>query len=369
MTRAVAFAAVEIAGWIGVGAYQIGNIIELHNGFVGVDEACSGVKTLQASIMVSLVLGELFQLGASKRFGLLIGGAIWVFVCNVLRATALVIIAAKQGTVALESWHDGIGTAVVIVGMAGLMAIAWFLRDEESGSDSQPPSLSTRDRGAQAPPTLRFSFFALAWLLAIFVATELWYRSHEHELVALPAWQARWPSEQPTFRDMPIADTTRSILRYDEATSAAWEDPRAIRWWTFFARWEPQRTALQLVRSHSPEICLPAIGRTFVQERPAIVVETDALPLRFRVYEFEQSDRPLFVFVCIQEDKIAAPSRAAAVSEWSAEGRVIAAWRGQRNLGQRLLEIAVIGFDDYLRAREAFAATVRGVVEKSAPTG
>jgi hypothetical protein len=114
---------------------------------------------------------------------------------------------------------------------------------------------------------------------------------------------------------------------------------------------------------------LPAIGRTFVQERPAIVVETDASALRFRVYEFEQSDRPLFVFVCIQEDKIAAASRAAVPNEWNAQGRVAAAWRGQRNLGQRLLEIAVIGFDDYLRAREAFAATVRSVVEQSAPTG
>jgi exosortase/archaeosortase family protein len=120
MTRAVAFAAVEIAGWIGVGAYQIGNIIELHNGFVGVDEACSGVKTLQASIMVALVLGELFQLRAARRVGLLVAGAAWVFLCNVLRATTLVIIAAKQGTGALTSWHDPVGIAVLIGGMAGL---------------------------------------------------------------------------------------------------------------------------------------------------------------------------------------------------------------------------------------------------------
>ena len=117
-----AFAAVEIAGWIGVGAYQIGNIIELHNGFVGVDEACSGVKTLQASIMVALVLGELFQLRARAPRRSALAGCAWVFVCNVLRATTLVIIAARQGTEALSSWHDPIGIAVLIVGMAGLMA-------------------------------------------------------------------------------------------------------------------------------------------------------------------------------------------------------------------------------------------------------
>jgi hypothetical protein len=166
---------------------------------------------------------------------------------------------------------------------------------------------------------------------------------------------------------MPIAETTRTILRYDEATSGAWEDPPAVRWWSFFGRWRPQRAALQLVRSHSPEICLPAAGRTFVREREPIVVPTEVLPLRFRVYEFEERDRPLFVFVCIQEDKsIASGSPAQRANEWSARGRLLATWNGQRNLGQRLLEIAVTGFDDFLRAREAFAATVAAVVEKAA---
>ena len=61
LTRAVAYMAVEVAGWLGIGAYQLGNVIELANGFVGVDEACSGVKTLQAAIMVSLFLGELLR--------------------------------------------------------------------------------------------------------------------------------------------------------------------------------------------------------------------------------------------------------------------------------------------------------------------
>jgi hypothetical protein len=163
---------------------------------------------------------------------------------------------------------------------------------------------------------------------------------------------------------MPIADTTRAILRYDEASSAAWEDPRAIRWWTFFGYWRPHRTALQLVRSHSPEICLPAAGRTFVQERPAIEVETEVLPLRFRVYEFEQRDRPLFVFVCIQEDKATQSRGAPESNDWNTRSRLLAVWKGQRNLGQRLLEIAVTGFDDFLRAREAFAATVSAIVER-----
>ncbi|HEV3408721.1 MAG TPA: exosortase/archaeosortase family protein, partial [Chthoniobacterales bacterium] len=47
LTRAVAYIAVEAAGWLEIAAFQVGNVIQLANGFVGVDEACSGVKTLQ----------------------------------------------------------------------------------------------------------------------------------------------------------------------------------------------------------------------------------------------------------------------------------------------------------------------------------
>jgi hypothetical protein len=158
------------------------------------------------------------------------------------------------------------------------------------------------------------------------------------------------------------------ILRYDDAKTAVWEEPRGVRWWTFFARWQPQRAALQLVRSHSPEICLPAIGRTFRKAWPDVNVATGSVPLDFRSYEFEQNGRPLFVFVCIQDDKRAA-SGPADPGEWNLAGRLRAAWQGKRNLGQRLLEIAVSGFDDFAAASEALAKTANEIVRPEKTTG
>jgi hypothetical protein len=40
---------------------QHGNVIEVRTGFLGVDEACSGRRSLQATLMVSLFLGELYR--------------------------------------------------------------------------------------------------------------------------------------------------------------------------------------------------------------------------------------------------------------------------------------------------------------------
>ena len=357
MMRAVAYVAVEIAGWFGVGAYQLGNVIQLRNGFVGVDEACSGVKTLQAGIMVALVLGELLQLRWSRRIALLALGCAWVFACNVFRATALVFVAANSGLDALARWHDTIGTAALIFGMTGMLGLAWLWK-------GQPPVAA-----ASGPPrTFTPQWGALAWLILVFAGPELWYRSHERQLVERPAWQISWPAEKDSIAALPIPDSTRVILRYDDAKTAVWEEPRGVRWWIFFARWQPQRAALQLVRSHSPEICLPAIGRTFRKAWPDVNVATGSMPLDFRSYEFEQNGRPLFVFVCIQDDKRAA-SGPADPGEWNLAGRLRAAWQGKRNLGQRLLEIAVSGFDDFAAASEALAKTANEIVRPEKTTG
>jgi exosortase len=354
MTQAVAYAAVEIAGWFGIGAYQIGNVIQLRNGFVGVDEACSGVKTFQAGIMVALVLGELLQMRWNKRIGLVVVGCGWIFLCNVLRAAALMLVAAKNGLEALARWHDFIGTAALLFGMAGMLGLAWFWKGE---LQSPSPDRATHPRRVSPPQ----SWAALIWLLLIFAGAEVWYRLHERALIKRPAWQARWPEGNETIVPLTVPEATRVILRYDTAKSAAWEEPPGVRWWTFFALWKPQRAALQLVRSHSPEICLPAVGRLFRGTRPGAKFEVAGVPLSFRSYEFEQNGRPLFVFVCIQDDKWIGTEGSDA-GEWNLPGRLRAAWEGKRNLGQRLLEIAVLGYDDFAQAREALAKTAAAIV-------
>jgi len=360
MMRAVAYVAVEIAGWFGVGAYQLGNVIQLRGGFVGVDEACSGVKTLQAGIMVALVLGELLQLRWNKRIALLVLGCGWVFVCNVFRATALVFVAANSGPEALGRWHDWIGTAALLCGMAGMLGLAWVWKGE-------PKTISRNAAFTYVPRIIPSQWLALAWLALIFAGTEAWYRLHERQLVERPSWQVTWPAGNETVAALSIPESTRVILRYDDAKTAAWEQPRGVHWWSFFAHWKPRRAALQLARSHSPEICLPAIGRNFRKVRPDVNVRAGLVPLDFRSFEFEQNGQPLFVFVSIQDDKRVV-SGSADAGEWNLRGRWRAALDGKRNLGQRLLEVAVLGLDDFSQASEALSKTAVEILRPERPT-
>ncbi|HEV2096353.1 MAG TPA: exosortase/archaeosortase family protein [Chthoniobacterales bacterium] len=363
LARPVASVAVEVAGVLGIAAYQLGNVIQLANGFVGVDEACSGVKTLQAAIMVSLFLGELLRVSWPRRFVLLLIGCAWMFACNILRATTLVVIAARNGIPALHQWHDLVGNAVLIVGLAGLGLAAFALQPKHV-------RLATAGPRASHASSLWEPAAALVWLALVFGGSELWYRAHERQLFPRPIWEPHWPVGYAAYRPLSIDESTRAILRYNDASSATWEEPQSVRWWGFFSRWQPQRTALQLVRSHSPDICLPAIGRTFRGRWPNFQFEEGSLHLPFRSYEFVQQSQPLFVFVCIQDDKSSRPEPSTNdFGEWSSRSRLRAAWNGQRNLGQRLLELAVVGLPDYKAARDAAEALIRQILVTTASTG
>jgi exosortase len=360
LTHAVARAAVEIAGWLGLGAFQLGNVIQLRNGFVGVDEACSGVRTLQTAIMVSLFLGELMDLTTRHRVALVAASCAWVFICNVARASILVSIAGRRGFDALHRAHDTVGTAVMILGLAGILAAARIFRGTVVPAEPERPLESGDD--LRPPVRMRTVAAGLGWIALVFFATEMWYRAHERHLVARRSWSVEWPKENGTLMSLPIVDSTRAMLRFNVADSAAWRDASGHQWWGFFARWNPGRSALQLVRSHTPDICLPAVGRTFQRELAPTRLDSTAASLPFRVYEFEQEGKPLFVFVCIQEDKFAPQADSAVPMEWSARGRLLAAWHGRRNLGQRLLELAVSDAVDFPHARLAAADVVRAIV-------
>ena len=56
-------AVLEVLHWWGVEAIRQGNLITLRTGTIGVEEACSGVRSLQSGIMAAFFLGEVFRFG------------------------------------------------------------------------------------------------------------------------------------------------------------------------------------------------------------------------------------------------------------------------------------------------------------------
>jgi exosortase len=127
LMRTVAAAASETITLFGIPAQLEGNLIRVQTGLVGVNEACSGVRSLQTSFMIGLLFGELKRLSLAKR-GLLVLGALAIAIlANLARAFFLVWVAATQGIPAIDRWHDLAGYTIVGVVFLGSLGLAAFL--------------------------------------------------------------------------------------------------------------------------------------------------------------------------------------------------------------------------------------------------
>jgi exosortase len=122
----------SLAQLLGVAVYRDGNIIHLANISLGVEEACSGLNSLSALMVVSLLIGFLICPLLSVRvllFALSIPLSIAV---NILRVTGTAIIADYHEQFALGFYHSFTGWLVFIGGFAILYSMArglnWLTR-------------------------------------------------------------------------------------------------------------------------------------------------------------------------------------------------------------------------------------------------
>ena len=128
-------------------------------------------------------------------------------------------------------------------------------------------------------------------------------------------------------------------------------------------RWLPGRTAALFVKNHRPDICLPASGLTMEQQSGVHLMNVNGVKLPIRSYRFDDNGRPLHVFYCYWDGRSSYVNDAAAASEdWTAAGRLRAAWQGKRELGTRMLELAVWGYEDDAAARAALERELDKIV-------
>ena len=121
--------ATEALSLFGVPAEVQGNLVRINGGVVGVNEACSGVRSLQTSIMIGLLFGELKRLSLVRRILLIVGAVAIAFVANCGRAFFLVYMAATRGIAEVEKWHDIAGYTIVALVFFGSLGItAWLAR-------------------------------------------------------------------------------------------------------------------------------------------------------------------------------------------------------------------------------------------------
>ena len=362
LMRIVAHVAAETAMLLGTPAQVEGNLIRVSNGLVGVNEACSGIRSLQTALMIGLLFGELKRLSVLRRLALVAGAVAIALLANFFRAVFLVQVAATKSISEAGHWHDTAGYTIIMLVFVSTMGLAYWLgrkkapvvagvpaepKPGEGWSPAESGCSGTRVACKSQPTRLPLQFpmsfvaAALCWLLLVEIGTASWYRLHERNLVSAPRWNVQWPEQSPNFRKLKIDSEIRGVLRFDEGEAAAWTltspassenagEPKGsgtqvngtrentISCLLYLFRWKPGRNSALLANLHRPDVCLPASGWTQVADdgvrnHPV----TGSFELPFRHFEFQrpfEDSRPqtAHAFYCLSEDRAAGPSSALA---------------------------------------------------------
>jgi exosortase len=387
----------EILNLLGIPAQVEGSVIRVNAGLVGVNEACSGVRSLQTSLMIGLLFGELKRLSILRRIALVVGAVAIALLANISRAFFLVWMAATRGLNAMEHGHDVAGYAVLVAVVAGSIGLAAFLARNKVGSASEVEirkakvenAAEIRDQNSSfLLPNFYFLLSALIWLVLVEISAESWYRFHERRAVPQPQWTIRWPQGAPGFREIQLNDEAQHLLRCDVGREAVWrgeqmkaenasEPQRSFT--LFFLRWRPGQDSALLANIHRPDICLPATGwhQTADLGFKSYPIATD-LSIPFHHFEFlhqlgTSRQEVAHVFYCLWQDRVSTRGTFARQNAgiaygqffWSRSERMRVVLEGTRNAGQQVMEL-VMTSPDSVTAAEAearFASLVQDLVQ------
>ena len=340
-------------------ALRHGNVIEIGAGMLGIEDACSGVRSLQATFMISLFLGELYTFSVHRRVLLVVAGALLAFACNLVRTAILIWVGTTRGMQAIHAWHDPAGLTILLVCLFGLWAISlWIQRG------MAPEALPVGSGVRRLPFRLSLALLGSVtiWLLLTEAGVQLWYNAHAAPL-NISRWSAQWPTASADFSKVAIALEAESLLRYNEGGGGSWSGTDGHRWTMYFFRWLPGRTAALFVKIHRPDVCLPASGMTMVNDNGIQLIDLNGVKLPIRSYRFDDHGTPLHVFYCYWDARSSYENnKSASEEDWSARGRIRAALRGRRETGAQMLELVVSGYEDDAAAAAALQQQLSRIV-------
>lgn len=336
----------EVLNLAGVSALQHGNVIEVSTGLVGIDEACSGIRSLQATLMMALFFGEFYRRGRAQRGRLLLAGLLLAMAFNLARTLVLVSVAAKSGLPAMERWHDPTGVSLLV----GCFFCLWLLAQRGRKANAERLKTATNQRtefeGQKAVTVSTLAAGLAVWSLVVAVSTEIWFRSHEARDHQKLAWTAHWPVANPTLQSNVISPNALQILQCDQNVSAHWMGDAGVFWQAFYLRWLPAnsfygRAREALSKFHNPADCLPASGMKLkAQLAPVSLPVRPGFSLVFDRYVFTADSSELYVFFSQTEDMT---DNGPASLRMTHLDRLRAALTGSRNYGQINFEVALTG--------------------------
>jgi len=252
--------------FLGIAANRQGNVIELANASVGIEDACSGVRSLVSCVFAGLFFAACLVQRPWKRVLLVVLAVPLAVGMNLLRSLVLTLLAYRRVNIA-GTWHDATGFAVLGVTAVALGGLALLLARGERSHPLDPEDATPRAPAAGPAARRGLRILAgelmLAAVLAVFFASHTQFSTQREKpapdlLALLPTqadgWRVASTEDLYRFRDQLKTDklVQRSYVRLDP------DGPTELT--VYFAYWAPGQSNPGLVAIHTPDGCWPGTG-------------------------------------------------------------------------------------------------------------
>lgn len=367
----------SLTGWVtqmtviclnlgGYPAISFGNTIQIGTFTVGVDEACSGIRSLQSLVMIGLFVGEYYAFGLWRRLALLAGSILAVMLFNGLRALVLAVVTVEGDAEAFQFWHDFLGNANFIVSCILLFAFGEILSRVIKASTAPPAPVRWRLQGRRLP-AIALGGVVFAFLLPE-LGVEAWYRYKESRNPPLPELHLEWPQDgglKTSVSDIP--ETLREALEFDFGSQVAlrWPDGLEASLYYYGYTGEDKMASVSSF-GHSPEVCMTAMGGRLTGRNEPVPVELYGHDWQLQHYEFVQQVRsreePVHVFWLVWEprqmgvaaDELGSLNRR---NQW----KLVAS--GRRDFGRQVILLTFVGEQRETALRKRVAGLIESVAK------
>jgi len=292
LMQAVAAATTGLLHWFGIPAQTAGGAITLRTGVVGITEACSGMRSLQAGIMFGLAMGEWFLLRPFRRLALLLIAVALALATNLIRTLALSLQAEWHGLAAIEKIHDLTGTLAVTILVIAIWVCARALCSRPRASahfDFENLGARLRAFAAANPATLQCAALVIliAGIFGIAIAQIVSAKIEARDQTqTAPFFFVREDPSQTRVR------LPRDVWNELHPTSGEYiriRDSRLGVGETFHFFWKPSPWN-RFVLVHRPDICMPGVGWESSGPPESITVDFSGHETQIYLFRFRRGD-------------------------------------------------------------------------------
>ena len=275
---------------------ESGFVLKLAAGDLSVAEECSGVQSLTALTALAAFVAHRSGFGPGRGLALTLIAVPVVVIVNAIRVVLSGLIQAWAGPHYIRGeWHDALGFALILLGLAGIVGIARAL--------GRPAPAVPRPVTNHPGPARRWASIAIALLLVGGLAGGvLTYSlgSSRESAVVQNAPLERLPMTLGDWRgaDRPVDDSITALLGQDRILHRVYENNLGQTISVFAIYW----SSAKLVKGyHHPDVCLGNQGFRVISQRIEMLRPRDSGPIPATAREFERDGSSQFALYWTQE--------------------------------------------------------------------